>query len=113
MAGGTTANEMLNFISYLVSRQIELNGLVVVPGIAAYAQAQISNPSLNITTEYQAMSTAITNVVGWIKTNFPANGGFIQPASFGADGHIIYRSFDAASLAPLVALIDALLATID
>jgi hypothetical protein len=113
VGAGCTSDVILNYLAFLVNNKNQLDKLTATPGIAQFAQAQISNPSFDVVGQYNLMATAIVNTGTWIVGNFPATGGFIQPSSFNADGSLTYRPFTAVALAPLLALMNALLATID
>ena len=83
------------------------------PGLAAYAQQQVNNPSLDIVAEYNAMRSAMVaardNLIGM----FPKDGsGFLLYQTLNADGSISRRIFTAAQVAPAVTLMDNVIATI-
>jgi hypothetical protein len=113
VGAGCTADVILSYLAFLVNNKAQLDKLTAVSGIAQYAQTQINNPSFDVAGQYNTMATAIVNTGAWITGNFPATGGFIQPGSFNGDGSFSYRAFTASALAPLLSLMNSLLATID
>lgn len=58
--------------------------IVQTPGLQAYAQDQISNPSLDLVTEYQAMRSSVVAVRDWIANNGDTLGMTVTPAEAAA-----------------------------
>lgn len=113
-AGPVSAIQIVPIPGYLLIQKNMLNQFASVSGIAAYAQAQIGNPSLDVAGSFTAMQNAITNVANWILTNFPKDGsGNLLYQKYNADGSFAYLSFTQAQLAGLVTVLNALVATID
>lgn len=92
----------------------KLNAFAAVPGIVAYAQAQVADPSLDVAAAFGAMQQALIAVGNWIVSNFPKDASnnllYIQ---FTSDGHLQYSAFTSAQLSGLLTLLNALIATID
>lgn len=114
-AGGTaTSGMILDFATYLADAKVELQKAAAVPGIAAYAQAQLNDPALNIAAEFTAMTTQIDACRDWIIANFPKDGnGWILAVTFQADGRQVNRVFTVGATSGLRSALDALLAAID
>lgn len=83
------------------------------PGIAAYAQAQENDGTYDVVAEYVAMRNAMTSCRDSLIALFPKDGsGFLLYQTLSAEGTINIRTFTAAQLAAVVALVDGVLATI-
>lgn len=112
-AGPVDGAAIVNYLRDLVVAKTKLNERASVPGLAAYAQTQYNDPTLNITTEYNNMLTAINNTIVWISTNFPKDAnGYLLYEQIGGDGTVAYRSFTTAQLATFRTQLTALIATI-
>src|SRR5688572_33044745 len=74
LAGSVGSSVLLDYLDWLLDRRADLAAYASTPGLAAYAQGQVNNPSLNITTEFAAMTGAIDDLRTWMTTNFPQNG---------------------------------------
>lgn len=113
IAGVVSADRILNYLAMLARSKTEMTTLAVIPGLAAYAQAQENNGTLNITTEYTTMVTQIDATVAWIVANFPQDGsGFKLAFTMANDGTLAYRTFNTPTLAGFRTALDALIATI-
>lgn len=113
-AAGTNAQRIIFYSQSLANLRAQMAALVSTPGLAAYAQTQENNPSLNVAAEYTAMNTQIGTTLAWISTNFPKDAnGYLLAAQLNPDGTLQWRDFSAASLAGFVTVLDALLATIN
>ena len=87
--------------------------LAATPGLAQYAKDQLSDQTYDIVAEFtamrNAMNSALTNLIGL----FPKDGnGFLLYQTIDAAGIISTRTFTAAQVAPAVALVDSVIATI-
>ena len=113
-AGGLSGRSVLGLSAFMADQFAAFGTLSAIPNIAAYAQTQVNNPSLDVAAAFNAMRTAISNVISWITTNFPkdVNGNLLY-TQFTADGHITYTNFTSGQLAGLVTQLTALIATID
>lgn len=109
------ANQAVDYARFLAGAIVAFNQYAGVGGIQAYAQAQVNNPSLVVTTEFTNMVTAIQAVVNWVTANFPHDGSSnLLYAKFNADGTLAYSSFTNAQLAPaFIPLLQALVAQIN
>ena len=100
LAGPVAADKILNYLTLLNSSRAQMVNLSATPGIAVYAQEQENNPALNIVTEFNTMVAQVDATVTWIVTNFPQDAnGFKLAFTLAADGSMIYRTFDTATLA--------------
>jgi hypothetical protein len=106
---GVSSQAILNACNFFAILNNQLTQCAQVPGIVAYAQAQIDNPSFDVAGAFTAMQTAIVNTISWIAQNFPLSN-FV---SFSAQGLVQYTTFTASQLAPLSALLTTLSGTID
>lgn len=111
---GVPGNTILSYCAYLDFANTTLTQIAAVPGMAAYAQAQIGT-SLDVSSAFNTMLSAIVNTVNWLRTNFPKDGSgnllYTQFASSG--GQQVYTTFTSAQLSAFVPVLQALLATID
>jgi hypothetical protein len=114
LAGPVTSSDILNLQILMADIKAQLAILAAVPGLAAYAQAQTNNPSLDVAAAFSAMATAIDNCGSWVVTNFPKDGsGFLLAQTFSGAGRPTDRTFSTATLAGFRTQLDALIATID
>jgi hypothetical protein len=105
-----SAQTIANATSFLANLNVLLTQYGAVPGLAAYAQAQINNSNENIVADFNAMQTALVAVVAWVVANFPTDGSAMK---FNANGQLVWATFTSAQLAPLQTLVTALSATIN
>lgn len=107
---------ILDYATFLADAKLALNRVAAVSGIGTYAQSQIANNTINISTEFTNMVSALDGVVSWIITNFPKDGSsnllYIQ---FTGDntGRTQSTTFNATQLAGLKTQLDILAATIN
>jgi hypothetical protein len=114
LAGSIGASLIINFLTVLADRRADLVRFSSVPGLAAYVQAQINNPALDIVAEFNTMATQIDATIAWVVANFPKDGGgFMLVATLMTDGRIQDRTFSTAALANFRTGLQALIATID
>lgn len=91
-----------------------LNTWAAVPGLAAYAQAQQSDPAYNIAAEFTTMRDAMVAARDNLIAMFPKDGnGFLLYQTLNADATFGYRNFTAAQVAPAVAQMDSVIAAIN
>ena len=113
-AGAVSAVEIIALAADLATARENLARIAAVPGIGAYAQAQVSDATLDVAAAFTAMVNAIDATRTWIVTNFPKDGsGYLLAAQFDGTGRITYRTFDTVQLAGLRTQLAALIATID
>lgn len=115
IATGTVSSQsLLNIETVLAQLNAQLTQYAAVQGLAAYAQAQVGNPSLDVVGAFGAMQAALVAVLTWIVANFPkdSNGNLLY-AQFNASGVVVWTNFTGAQLAPLSPLLTALSATIN
>jgi len=111
-----TVNAMvpLAVIQHLASAIPRLNALAATPGLLQYAKDQYNDQAYNVAAEYTAMANAMTAVLNNLVATFPKDGTntYLAYEIINGVGQITQRTFTAAQLAPAVALVDTLLATI-
>lgn len=110
-AGNVSANLVIELHWKMIWVKARFDAAAAVPGLAAYAQAQLGNPSLDIAAEFSAMVAQVVATRDWIITNFPSAGGYIQKDTLDASG-VTVRQFTPAQTAGLRTVLDALIATI-
>lgn len=108
-SGSVSSQAILGTCGLFATLNVTLSQCAAVPNLAAYAQAQVSNPGLDVAGDFNTMQTALVAVITWISQNFPSSA-FL---SFSGDGQPVYVNFSQAQLAPLAALLTTLIATID
>lgn len=98
----------------LADAKVIFQKCAAVSGISAYAQDQIADPSLNVTTAFNAMVTELTNTIAWITANFPKDAsGYLLYMQFDVNGYVVNRTFTPAQTTGLRTVLNALIATID
>lgn len=115
-AGDVSATTILDYATMLADMKYRLEQVTNVGGIAAYAQAQINDPTIDIAAEYLSMATQIDTTISWIITNFPKDGsGYLLAVQFSGDnsGRTVPRQLSSAQTAGLRTILQALIATID
>lgn len=112
--GTVSSQSITNVATVLAGLNVQLTTYAAVPGIVAYAQAQVNNPSLDVAGAFNAMQTALVAAVTWIVTNFPKDSSnFLQCLTFNAQGLLVWSTFTQAQLSGLATLLTALSATIN
>ncbi len=114
LSGPIGANSVITYVGDLADQRDRLVALSAAPGLAAYAQEQYNNGSLNIAAEFTATLAAITATRDWIVTNFPKapTTNELKEKTFDANGRVVLNTFSTASLAGFRTQLDALIATI-
>ena len=95
-----------------------MNGWASTPGLAAYAQSQVNDPSYDIVAEFTAMRNAMVSARDTLIGMFPKdatgpNGGYVLWQSINASGQLVNRTFTAAQLAGAVTQVSAVISAID
>jgi len=62
---------MEKYYAYLVGRRDELEVLVALPGMGAYASGEFQGTGINIAVEWGLTRNAINDVIAWIQANAP------------------------------------------
>lgn len=102
--------EIFYVLDSLISAKAVFAQIAALPGIDAYAQAQLG---ASVVADFAAMNTAIQNAGAWVMTNFPkSSDNFLLAEGFNADGTRALRNFTTAQMAGLVPLLTAVSATI-
>lgn len=112
-AGPVSAQNVVTTASVLANANVVLTSCAAVPGIAAFAQQQVNNASLDVAGAFTAMQNALVAVVTWIVTNFPKDGSSnLLAIQFNGSGQLVWSTFTQAQLSGLATLLTALSATI-
>lgn len=115
-ASTATSDVILFYCGNIADMRARMVAIAAMPGMVAYAQSQINNPSYDVTAEFITMRNAIDAVISWVITNFPKDvSGFLLAQTFKVDnsGRLSQRVFIASQTVGLRAALDALIAAID
>lgn len=106
--------EFLRYYERLTGAVNTLNTAKTIPGIAAYAQAQLNDPALDVAAEFTAVVDAIETLRVWIVANFPvgAGGALLYHTLNESTGELVNMQFTIAQLATFRSEAAVLLATI-
>lgn len=110
-----TRKRSLDFGNFLADALAQLNLLTAnagTNGLLEYARAQENNPSLDLTTEYNTMRTALIAVQDWLVANFPNTTGELRVYSFDANKRYADILLTAPQLSAFKTQINNLAATI-
>lgn len=113
-AGPVGRQGVIELVGVLTRAITAWNGVAARPGIAAYAQAQKGNGSLDVAAEFTAMVTQATSLRDWIVNNFPRDAAS-QAALiwvYDANGNPQELTFTTLDLAQFRTRADAVIATI-
>ena len=116
MAGNISSSLILGFATYLADARLAMQSAASVQGIAAYAQAQINDPTFDIVTSYNDLVTTIDATIAWVIANFPKDAsGYLLATQFNANnsGRTVDRQFTPAQTAGLRTTLDTLIAAIN
>lgn len=114
LAGNLSSSTILDFATVIADAKVRLNIYAAVPGLAAYAQAQVNDNTLDVASSFTSMVTQLDALRDWIITNFPKDGSlFLLAKQFDANGRTTDRQFSTATLATFRTQLDALIATIN
>jgi len=94
-ASSITRRQALEHHNYLLDIRAQMEIFAAAPGLQAYAQNEINNPSLNLATEYVTMRNALDALVAWLVANFPNTSGELRVYTF-----VSSRVTDIALTAP-------------
>jgi hypothetical protein len=112
-AGPVSAQAIAALPGALTALNTQLTTYAAVPGIAAYAQAQVNNSSLDVAGSFTAMQSALAATISWIVANFPKDGSNnLLCLQFNGSNQPVYTTFTQAQLAGLQTQLTALSATI-
>lgn len=113
-AGPIGASQIWFIDTLLFDARAAFQSISDIPGIAAYAQEQVNDPTLNVATEFASMVAQIDATRTWINTNFPKDGsGFLLDRTRDSSARFVDRQFSTATLATFRTVLDELIATID
>ncbi len=114
-AGPVTATLILDrLLAEMRSSRATLVASKTTPGILGYAQAQFSDLSIDLATEFAALIAAVDAVITWIVDNFPKDvDGYLERYKIAPDGEVTDRTFSTAQTAGLRTQLQALFAAIE
>src|SRR6185312_1439892 len=107
---GIAGNVILTFTAHLDTQSTQFATIGAIPGMGSYAQAQVGNPSLDVAAAFNAMTSAIANLIAWVRANFPKDGnGNLLYAQFApSGGQIQYPAFTSTQLSGFATQLSAL-----
>jgi len=110
-AGDVTRQSVVSFLQTIASAVLNWQQVATTPGLAAYAQSQMNDPTLDIAAEFNAMVAAGADLRDWIFANFPkgAGGAWLTVAydNQGAATPLVFTSADLAQLRTRLATFEA------
>lgn len=106
--------ELLDLQKALNDAVTTWNTAAAIPGLAAYAQAQFNNATLDVAAEFSGMVNAAISLRDWIFANFPkdAGSGAVLTRTVAANGTVTELVFTPAELAQFRTRVDTFAATI-
>lgn len=107
--------EFISLIRRLSGAIAAWNTAAALPGIAAYAQEQFGDATLDVAVEFVAMRDAAAAIKNNIESTFPkdATSGAWLVSDYDADGNPIPLTFSSASLATFRSLAATFSSTIN
>src|SRR5262245_18933584 len=112
-AGPVSAGTVLNLLQLLVDQKLTLQTSGGMTGMTAFAQEQIGNGTLVISTEFTNLIAAMDAVGGWITGNFPKDvNGVLLYETFDVNARRVQVTFSSVQLAPLRTLLTSLAAAV-
>jgi hypothetical protein len=113
VAPTVSATVPLGVITHLAGVIVRLDALSGTPGLPQYAKDQQNNQAYDVAAAYTNMRQQMLAVRDNLIAMFPKDGnGFLLYQTLSAAGVISARTFTAAQVAPAVAAIDTLIASI-
>jgi len=109
-AGPVQASSIFSLLANLADAKRIFASAAALPGMDAYAEAQLGS---SIAASFTAMTSAVNAAGNWIFQNFPkATDGNLKFMTMNTDWSLTEGSFTTAQLAGLTTLLDALAVTI-
>jgi protein involved in sex pheromone biosynthesis len=113
-AGSIPSVSILNFAGFMANVKDAFNRAASINGMAAYAQEQIGDNTVDIVAEFTAMTAQVSAVIQWVIDNFPKDGsGFLLATTLDANGREQQRLFTTAQTATFRTALNGLIAAID
>ena len=119
LAGPISSGLLLSYLTTMVDQKTILQQCGALSGMAAYAQAQVGQPGLDVAQAFTDMINAINTVGSAIIGAFPTvtdgNGTWLLAISWeaGPTGRTVDRMFSTVAMSFLVPSLNALITTID
>jgi hypothetical protein len=113
MASQNTDYEYLRGLYQVLKRaDDQFTSLKTTPGLAAFAQAQESDPAYNVVAEFTTMQDAISGVTAWMATNLPLSVTLRPVTEWGSSGSLIATEYTPAQTLQLRNRLDTVIASI-
>lgn len=106
LSSNITAVDALGIVKECKDALTVLSASAAVPGIIQYAKDQYNDTNYAIGTEFTTMTSTIQAVVDWIVNNIPAGSVSIS------NGDLVGNSYTPAQTAPLLTLVNGVIAAI-
>jgi hypothetical protein len=118
LAGPISSSMILGYMTAIADQKVILQAAGGLTGMAAFAQAQVGQPGLDVAQAFTDMINAINTVGSAIIGAFPTvtdgNGTWLLAISWsGGTGRTIDRQFSTVAMSFLVPSLNALITTID
>lgn len=113
-AGSIGSTWVFNLLENLKRMISVLNGYAAVPGLNAYATANIPGYTGTMTTDIAATVAAAQACIDWVVANFPkdSTNTFILAQTLNSDGSLTERQFTSIQTAGLQTNLQSLISTI-
>lgn len=116
-SGPQQADRLYNYARSTKRMVVDLTGIIAVPGLLEYARDQQADPSYDLPAELTALQAAIAAVRDWLYTSIPRAAGptpYVLLLEVEEDPPYdeTPRTFTSAQLAPLVPLLDGVIAAV-
>lgn len=112
-AASITRRSALELQNFLADSLALLDTNTAKAGLLAYARNEMSNPSLDLTSEFSSMRTALVAVQDWTVTNFPKDASNnLAVYSFDGNKRFADVNLTAGQLSAFKTQINGLAATI-
>lgn len=112
-SANTPASTVLAILSGFKSHRGVFETARTAQGMGDWVKDAYADQAVDIVADFNAMVTALDNVLSWIVTNFPKDANnFILKDTIDAQGNVTERTFTPAQVSQLRTLLTTLSATI-
>lgn len=111
-ANDTDYDYLRNVYVRLKTANTQFTSLKSTPGLAQYAKDQEIDQNYDVVAEFNAMQSAIADVLTWMDSNVPTNVTADIPANWESGGSLITNTFTPAQTSALRTEINAVIAAI-
>lgn len=113
LSSPTEASLILDILNRMFKATTNLSSYITYPAFDESARAIIPGYTGSLVTDTQITINAMNSTANWVVTNIPKDAnGWVLVYKWEADGTITDRIFQPAVMAPLVAQLNAIKATI-